>query len=91
MLDETYCKASKLDVTEFLTDFCPYKIGIIDVISQLLLPNVAEGPRGVEAELYKLNVYSGPSGRFKPHVDTPRGEGQFGSLVVCLPVEHLVS
>ena len=33
-------------------------------------------------------VYSGPSGRFKPHVDTPRSPSQFGSLVVCLPVEH---
>lgn len=25
---------------------------------------------------------------FHPHVDTPRGEGQFGSLVVCLPSAH---
>ena len=41
---------------------------------------------GVRAQLYKLNVYSGPSGRFRPHVDTPRAESQFGSLVVCLPV-----
>lgn len=30
-------------------------------------------------------VYSGPSGKFKPHVDTPRGATQFASLVVCLP------
>ena len=42
---------------------------------------------GVIAELYKLNVYSGPSGMFKPHIDTPRGCTQFGSLVVCLPTE----
>lgn len=33
-------------------------------------------------------IYSGPSGMFHPHVDTPRGEGQFGSLVVCLPSVH---
>jgi hypothetical protein len=33
-------------------------------------------------------VYSGPSGKFKRHVDTPRSPHQFGSLVVCLPVEH---
>lgn len=25
---------------------------------------------------------------FKAHVDTPRSPTQFGSLVVCLPVEH---
>lgn len=33
-------------------------------------------------------IYSGPSGRFRPHVDTPRGPTQFGSLVVCLPCYH---
>jgi len=38
--------------------------------------------------LYKLNVYSGPSGQFQKHVDTPRGVLQFGSLVVCLPYPH---
>ena len=31
-------------------------------------------------------MYSGPSGKFKSHVDTPRSEDQFGSLVVCLPL-----
>ena len=39
----------------------------------------------VRAELYKMNVYSGPTGCFKAHVDTPRGGNMFGSLVVCLP------
>ena len=42
--------------------------------------------RGIRAELYKLNVYSGPSGMFKAHVDTPRSDDQVGSLVVALPV-----
>ncbi|KAK5171276.1 uncharacterized protein LTR77_004420 [Saxophila tyrrhenica] len=42
--------------------------------------------RGNRAELYKLNVCSGPSGMFKAHVDTPRSDMQTGSLVVCLPV-----
>jgi hypothetical protein len=40
---------------------------------------------GIRAELYKLNIYSGPSGKFRAHVDTPRSEAQIGSLVVCLP------
>lgn len=35
-----------------------------------------------------LQVYSAPSDKFKPHVDTPRGYTQFGSLVVCLPNPH---
>lgn len=30
-------------------------------------------------------VYSGPSGLFRVHVDTPRSANQIGSLVVCLP------
>ena len=54
----------------------------------MLLPSVPGNQRGVRAELYKLNVYSAPSGKFKAHVDTPRSEKQFGSLVVCLPVAH---
>lgn len=35
-----------------------------------------------------LQIYSGQNGKFKSHVDTPRSPFQFGSLVVCLPVEH---
>lgn len=198
--DETYRRAGALGVEDFMTDFCPYEAGIIDIVTQLLLPpitgdlkpspppprpklaaidNISHthgveiynviyqlarrngdhvdaghvepclaaldiGPadaqemlvilgqldprgtgvvlmeqlvelmakrvkdrfpqiepaapdsrqvhkkmiaRGIRAELYKLNVYSGPSGLFKPHVDTPRSEMQIGSLVVCLPVE----
>ena len=36
----------------------------------------------------RAQVYSSPSGKFKPHVDTPRGLAQFGTLVVCLPYRH---
>ncbi|KAG6358728.1 hypothetical protein INS49_012247 [Diaporthe citri] len=42
----------------------------------------------MRSELYKLNVYAGPSGHFKAHVDTPRSTEQIGSLVVCLPCVH---
>ncbi|KAF2499038.1 hypothetical protein BU16DRAFT_503041 [Lophium mytilinum] len=88
--DETYRKATKLDTTAFSSTFNPYEVGIIDAIAQVLLPSLPGGDifRGVRAELYKLNVYSGPSGKFKAHVDTPRGSAQFGSLVVCLPCDH---
>ena len=37
--------------------------------------------------LYKLNIYSGPGGHFKAHVDTPRSSLMFGSLVVYLPTQ----
>ncbi|KAK2046761.1 hypothetical protein LZ31DRAFT_493184 [Colletotrichum somersetense] len=88
--DESYRKALQMDPAAFCTTFDPYSAGIIDAVAQVLLPSVSDSTtyRGVRAELYKLNVYSGPSGRFKPHVDTPRSSSQFGSLVICLPVEH---
>ncbi|CAH0057233.1 unnamed protein product [Clonostachys solani] len=87
--DESYRKASKLEPQTFSTNFCPYSAGIIEVISQLLLPDPERtGQRIIKAELYKLNVYTGPSGHFRSHVDTPRSRSQFGSLVVCLPVKH---
>uniref|UniRef100_A0A8H7K6Z2 Fe2OG dioxygenase domain-containing protein n=1 Tax=Bionectria ochroleuca TaxID=29856 RepID=A0A8H7K6Z2_BIOOC len=87
--DESYRKASKLEPQNFSTNFCPYSTGIIGAISQLLLPNPKfADQRIIKAELYKLNVYTGPSGHFRSHVDTPRSRSQFGSLVVCLPVKH---
>lgn len=38
VLDEEYRKAGKMDKEEFATSFCPYEAGIIDVITQLLVP-----------------------------------------------------
>lgn len=98
VLDESYRKATKLDSSQFSCNFHPHDHGILDAISQTLLPtvtglNAAEKEHYSEtwalvAELYKLNIYSAPSGRFKAHVDTPRGPRQWGSLVICLPVSH---
>lgn len=63
VLDEGYRKAGKLDRTQFSVDFHPHDFGVLDAISQLLLPEVRgshlegrEEHRGVLAELYKLNV-----------------------------------
>jgi hypothetical protein len=60
VLDETYRKAMKMDRSNFSADFCPYEIGIINTIAQLLLPNSRGyvGTSGIRAELYKLNVSS---------------------------------
>ncbi|PVH81899.1 hypothetical protein DL98DRAFT_530658 [Cadophora sp. DSE1049] len=82
ILDESYRKAGKLDRSQFSVDFHPHDYVNVDFIEG------REQHRGVMAELYKLNVYSGPSGKFRAHVDTPRGATQFGSLVVCLPHPH---
>ncbi|KAH8807855.1 oxidoreductase [Xylogone sp. PMI_703] len=86
--DESYRKALKMDPTNFCTTFDPYSLGSIDAGAQVLLPSVIDSTtcRAVRAELYKLNA--SPSGKFKPHVDTPRSSSQFGSLVICLPVKH---
>ncbi|KAF5661724.1 hypothetical protein FCIRC_11750 [Fusarium circinatum] len=90
VLDEEYRKAGKMNTEDFCTNFNPYEHGIVDTINQVLAQASVTDARGlgVKAELYKLNVYSGPSGKFKPHVDTPRSDQQMGSLVVSLPVEH---
>ena len=63
VLDERYRKARKLDASDFSTNFHPHDCGILDSIQQILLPStmrggqgVGIGPRGVRAELYKLNV-----------------------------------
>ncbi|CAI6289386.1 unnamed protein product [Periconia digitata] len=89
VLDEKYRKAGKLDRSEFATNFCPYEAGIIDVLTQLLVPEYKyRNLNSIKAELYKLNIYSAPNGKFRPHVDTPRNEYQIGSLVVSLPSKH---
>ena len=89
VLDESYRKAGKLDATKFATTFYPCSTGMIAIVNQLLLPKVAGGEsRNIKAELYKLNVYSGPSGKFESHVDTPRALSQICSLVIALPVAH---
>jgi hypothetical protein len=41
--DETYRKAGKLDRSQFATTFCPYEAGIVDVVTQLLVPQHEHG------------------------------------------------
>ncbi|KAL4799468.1 hypothetical protein BDV19DRAFT_400733 [Aspergillus venezuelensis] len=91
VIDPEYRRAGKINTDQFATNFHPADYGILENIGQVLLPSISNetdnelGFRKITAELYKLNVYSGPSGHFKRHVDTPRAENQIGSLVVCLP------
>ncbi|KIX08828.1 uncharacterized protein Z518_03485 [Rhinocladiella mackenziei CBS 650.93] len=49
---------------------------------------VACGAENVHAELYKMLVY-GEGAMFKPHRDTEKASGMFGTLVICLPSEHV--
>ncbi|KAE8146054.1 hypothetical protein BDV25DRAFT_144075 [Aspergillus avenaceus] len=91
VLDPNYRRAGKMDPEKFATTFHPADAGILKVVERILLPSISSKQgnfmkcRSLSAELYKLNVYSGPNGLFRPHVDTPRSVTQVGSLVVCLP------
>ena len=103
VLDESYRKAGKLDANRFATHFSPTDVGILETVSDLLLRDrVPE--KSIHLELYKLNVYgcvpvfdrmavilmksTGPGGFFKGHVDTPRSDTMFASLVIVLPTVH---
>ena len=75
VIDKDYRDALKLDTDCFTTNFdlIPSTIKKLMDIRSL-----------IRAELYKLNIYC-KRGHFKSHVDTPRSEDMFGSLVVSLP------
>ncbi|KAH9885109.1 hypothetical protein C8Q73DRAFT_718371 [Cubamyces lactineus] len=75
-----------MDTENFMTRFDVYSTGLIDAVRQGLLTGPQE-EKAIKAELYKLNVY-GKGAFFKPHVDTPRADNMFGSLVVILPTPH---
>lgn len=79
VIDKSYRNAFKLDPDNFTTSFQVCSTPILQEI-QSIIPTVV----GIKAELYKLNIYA-CGGFFKAHVDTPRSEKMFGSLVVCLP------
>ncbi|KAI0051425.1 hypothetical protein FA95DRAFT_1580623 [Auriscalpium vulgare] len=86
VLDETYRKAGKLDTNLFATPLVPERTRLIDIVRDYLLEG-QQSTRSIRVELYKLNIYSEGS-FFKAHVDTPRGEDMFGSLVLVFPTPH---
>ncbi|KAJ3545892.1 hypothetical protein NMY22_g2269 [Coprinellus aureogranulatus] len=87
VLDESYRKAWKMDTSQFATQFDLAKSGILDVVHDQLL-HYEENTKNLVAHLYKLNVY-GPGSFFKPHIDTPRGDKLFATLVIVLPTVHV--
>ncbi|KAF8335598.1 hypothetical protein F5887DRAFT_1063351 [Amanita rubescens] len=84
--DESYRKAGRLG-SEFFRPMLDVKAaGLIDLIHERLLCGSKED-KVIRAELYNLNVY-GEGSFFKAHVDTPRSENMFGSLVIFFPTAH---
>ncbi|KAJ3152392.1 hypothetical protein HK101_001807 [Irineochytrium annulatum] len=80
--DPTYRSALKLNPDEFAISNDPRSF-LVEKVTAILTSE----DRGFISELYKLNVY-GPGDHFKAHVDSPRSDTMFGSLVVCLPSAH---
>jgi hypothetical protein len=103
VLDETYRKAGKMHPECFASMLDPFYTGLTKIIRGYLLEGL-KSTRGIKAELYKLNIYGkcltllhphlvlcccpGKGSFLIPHVDTPRSEKMFGSLVVVFPIPH---
>ncbi|KIK57157.1 hypothetical protein GYMLUDRAFT_229413 [Collybiopsis luxurians FD-317 M1] len=87
VLDESYRKALKLDLSQFATPFDLAGTSILHQIQQDLVDIDTSLRRRIRAEPYKLNIYDQGS-FFKPHKDTPRGSNMFGSLVIVFPTPH---
>ena len=80
VIDEKIRKAYALSPDKFQLNWHPSQSDILTKIHKFLMPNA----KSIKAELYKLNIYE-TGGHFQSHVDTPRGQGHFGTLIICLP------
>ncbi|KAJ3491967.1 hypothetical protein NLI96_g259 [Meripilus lineatus] len=87
VFDESYRKAGKLDSDFFASRLDLDATKLLDMALDDLMEGDGDPRARVEAEIYKLNVY-GEGSFFKPHVDTPRGENMFGSLVIVFKTPH---
>ena len=85
--DKSYRDALKLEPERFQTSLQLCNTQLLVELQNIMMPDMYPNIQYVRAELYKLNIYSGPGGHFKSHVDTPRSSEMFGSLVVCLPTQ----
>lgn len=56
ILDESYRKAGKMELTDFATKFVVGESGLMDVIRSELLEG-HKSTQAIKTELYKLNVY----------------------------------
>lgn len=73
MVPEIFSLDNKLDI---------YRMGILNEIQQILKYDV--NIKDIYVDLYCLNIYE-KNGFFKSHIDTPKSDKMFGSLVISLP------
>ncbi|TFY75754.1 hypothetical protein EWM64_g8258 [Hericium alpestre] len=104
VFDESYRKAGKMDVTHFSTPIVPERTDLPTIIRYDLLDgenstrpirfelyklNVyGEYTKTDTYREFPANVKLGKGSFFKPHIDTPRSETMFGSLVLVYATEH---
>ena len=100
---DTDRKAGKMDSERFAPLLDLFHTDLIKIIYDGLLEG-SQTTKRIRTELYELNVYSthpvfiylhlilscylGEGSFLKPHVDTPRSEKMFGSLVIVFPTPH---
>ena len=90
VLDPSYRSAYQLPPSRSVTSLelaQPGSTVLADIARMLRAPARPTALPVIQAELYSLNIYTA-GGLFRPHVDTPRADNMFGSLVVCLPIPH---
>ncbi|KAI0256444.1 hypothetical protein BJV78DRAFT_1172343 [Lactifluus subvellereus] len=77
-----------MDADHFSTPLVPDHTDLIKIVRDYLLEG-ADSTRKIKVELCEFNVrYPDKGSFFRPHVDTPRNENMFGSLVVVFPTPH---
>ncbi|KAN0098922.1 hypothetical protein V8E51_014585 [Hyaloscypha variabilis] len=84
-----------LSRSQFSTDFDPHYLGILDVVTQIMLPGFTSTflkgrpeHRGVAAQLTHLQIHSGPSKGVRMFLPALPGNNYLGKLFVCLPNAH---
>ena len=103
VFNEAYCKAGKMGSEYFSSSLDPSRTDLIKIIRACLLEG-EESRKNVEMEAYKLSIYSahltfvfpclilyycpGKGSFLKPHVNPPRSEKMFGSLVIFFSTHY---
>ncbi|KAL9129633.1 MAG: hypothetical protein Q9217_001951 [Psora testacea] len=88
VVDTSFRNTQELNVDRFRLRNPAWTQYLQDIITPLgLALGFANSPSGIKAELYKLLIYE-KGAMFKPHKDTEKTEGMFGTLVICLPSKH---
>ncbi|KXZ52696.1 hypothetical protein GPECTOR_9g742 [Gonium pectorale] len=85
VLDPEVRRSTQLDAAEVELDAGWREEELAGIVKDACTALGVRSPSSVRAHLYKLLLYE-PGGHFRPHRDTEKEPGMFGTLVVQLPV-----